>query len=49
MRALVAVTLAAVLLGALGSQAGADSEATRLVGTVDNTATITLKHEDGTP
>jgi hypothetical protein len=49
MRALVAVTLAAVLLGVLGSRAGADSEATRLLGSVDDTATITLKNEDGTP
>jgi hypothetical protein len=49
MRALVAVTLAAVLLGVLGSRAGADSQATRLLASVDNNSTITLKHENGTP
>jgi hypothetical protein len=51
MRALVAVTLAAVAIGLLGSRAHADSQAQaiRLIGTVDNTSTITLKHENGTP
>lgn len=49
MRALVAATLAAVAIGALGARADADAEATKLVGTVDDTATISLKHENGTP
>jgi plastocyanin len=48
MRALVAVTLAAVAIGILGARAHADAQATKLVGTVDDAATISLKHEDGT-
>lgn len=48
MRVLVAVTIAAVSLGVLGGRADADAEATKLVGTVDNTATIALEHENGT-
>jgi plastocyanin len=47
MRVLVAVTLAAVAIGVLGARADADSEATRLLGTVDSTATIALKTESG--
>ena len=49
MRVLVAVTLAAVAIGVLGARADADSEATRLLGTVDSTATIALKTESGAP
>jgi len=49
MRVLLAVTLAAVAIGALGARADADAEATRLVGTVDDAAIIALKHGDGTP
>jgi hypothetical protein len=48
MRVLLAVTLAAVAIGVLGARASADAQATRLVGTVDDTATITLE-KDGTP
>lgn len=49
MRVFVAVTLAAVAIGALGARADADAEATKLVGSVDATATISLEHENGTP
>ena len=49
MRALVAVTLAAVAIGLLGSRADADSQATRLIGTVADPGTITLTHENGAP
>jgi plastocyanin len=49
MRALVAVTLAAVSLGLLGSRAGADAQATRLIGTVDSYAQIGLTQENGAP
>jgi hypothetical protein len=49
MRALVAVTLAAVAIGLHGSRADADSQATRLIATVENPAAIRLTHENGTP
>src|SRR5918992_313394 len=49
MRVLLAVMLAAVAIGILGARASADSQATRLIGTVDDTATIGLEHENGTP
>jgi plastocyanin len=49
MRALVAVTVAAVSLGLLGSRAGADAQATRLIGTVDSSSQIRLTYENGTP
>src|SRR5215210_4094345 len=47
MRVIVAVTLAAVAVGIVGARADAGAEATKLVGTVDPSATISLKHEDG--
>jgi plastocyanin len=49
MRVLLAATLAAVAVGILGARADADAEATKLVGTVDSSATISLKHEDASP
>jgi plastocyanin len=49
MRVLVAVTLAAIAVGIVGARAHADAQATKLVGTVDSLATISLKNEDGSP
>jgi hypothetical protein len=49
MRVLVAVTLVAVAVGVLGARADATAEATKLVGSVDDLATISLEHENGTP
>jgi hypothetical protein len=48
MRVLVAVTLAAVAIGALGARADADAEATRLVGSVQSFTDFSLKNENGT-
>lgn len=49
MRVLAAVTLAAVTIGILGARAHADAEATKLIGSVDDSAAISLTHENGTP
>lgn len=49
MRLLVAATLAAVAIGVLGAHADADADATKLIGSVDSTATINLEHENGAP
>lgn len=49
MRALVAVTLAAVSLGLLGSRADAGPHATRLIGTVNAAMQITLTDGNGAP
>jgi len=48
MRVLIALTLAAVAVAIVGARAQAGAQATKLIGTVDDTATITLEHEDGT-
>jgi hypothetical protein len=47
MRALSAVMLAAIAIGVLGARADADAEATRLLASVDASATISLKTEGG--
>jgi hypothetical protein len=47
MRVLLAVTLAAVAIGALGARADADAEATRLVGTVQSFTNFSLTNENG--
>src|SRR5215212_1473241 len=49
MRVLAAVTLLAATVGIVGANAHADAQATKLVGLVDDTATISLKNEGGTP
>jgi len=49
MRVLAAVTLLAATVGIVGANAHADAQATKLVGLVDDTATISLKDEGGTP
>ncbi|MFL5932088.1 MAG: hypothetical protein ACJ75P_12595 [Gaiellaceae bacterium] len=49
MRVLAAVTLLAAMVGIVGAKAHADAQATKLVGLVDDTATISLKDEGGTP
>jgi plastocyanin len=49
MRALVAVTLAAVSVGLLGSRAAAGPQATRLIGTVNASAQIGLTDANGAP
>src|SRR5215210_3470789 len=49
MRVLAAVTLLAAMVGIVGAKAHADARATKLVGLVDDTATISLKDEGGTP
>jgi len=49
MRVLAAVTLLAAMVGIVGAKAHADAQATKLVGLVDDTATINLKDEGGTP
>jgi hypothetical protein len=49
MRVLLAVTLAAVAIGILGARANADAQATRLLGSVDDTPAIALEQENGSP
>jgi plastocyanin len=49
MRALVAVTLAAVSVGLLGARADAGAQATRLIGTVNSAMQIGLTDENGAP
>lgn len=49
MRVLLAVTAGAVVVGLLGARADADAEATKLLAEVDDSASIRLMHENGSP
>jgi hypothetical protein len=48
MRVLAAVALLAAIAALAGARAHADAQATKLVGLVDDSATISLKNESGT-
>jgi hypothetical protein len=49
MRVLAVVALLAAVVAIAGARAHADAQATKLVGLVDDSATISLKNENGTP
>jgi len=49
MRVLAAVAISAAVVGIVGARADADAQATKLVGSVDDLARISLNNQDGTP
>src|SRR5215204_1402856 len=49
MRVLAAVAISAAVVGIVGARADADAQATKLVGSVDELARISLNNQDGTP